>query len=439
MKSSLCTLFFLCFITLLQAQIVHIPDSSFKAALLANVTFVNINGDNEIQLSEAQAAHLVSVPNKGIRDLTGIENFINVRVLNFYDNNVTSADLRNLTKLQHLYCLKNQLTSLQLAPTASKLRLISASYNNLTSLVLPDTLDLLKKIYISHNQLTDLDLSAAHHLELANLTYNRLTNLSWSTTGIETILCSHNQFSTFKIQQPITYIDCSNNPMMDSLWFTAPISGSMSKLICDSSRLVYLNINESVDSLYCNDNLLTSLVFSMRPGIKYIKANSNKLKRIVFYNSSIKDIDIRNNELERLTIYNNAANNIINLNTTNNPDLYCIQTNRSIANAQANWVIDNQTTIASNCYSTWNSINTLSSLSEVSIYPNPTTSDIQLDLGQIYETVNILVYNSLGQQVNSSKQQHSQQATIVLPKAKGLYLLQVQTEKGQKNFNVIKQ
>jgi hypothetical protein len=39
---------------LLRAQIVHIPDANFKAALVGNSS-INTNGDDEIQVSEAEA------------------------------------------------------------------------------------------------------------------------------------------------------------------------------------------------------------------------------------------------------------------------------------------------------------------------------------------------------------------------------------------------
>jgi hypothetical protein len=39
---------------LLRAQIVHIPDANFKAALVGNGE-INTNGDDEIQVSEAEA------------------------------------------------------------------------------------------------------------------------------------------------------------------------------------------------------------------------------------------------------------------------------------------------------------------------------------------------------------------------------------------------
>ena len=68
------------------AQIVNIPDANFKAYLVGNPA-INTNGDNEIQLSEANGFNgRISCDNSNIADLTGIENFINISELNCSNN-----------------------------------------------------------------------------------------------------------------------------------------------------------------------------------------------------------------------------------------------------------------------------------------------------------------------------------------------------------------
>jgi hypothetical protein len=57
------------------AQVVNIPDANFKAALLSNRS-INTNGDNEIQVDEAQNYYgNINVSGKNIADLTGVEAF----------------------------------------------------------------------------------------------------------------------------------------------------------------------------------------------------------------------------------------------------------------------------------------------------------------------------------------------------------------------------
>jgi len=70
------TLLLLCGNSRLNAQIVTIPDANFKAELVAD-TMINTNQDTEIDSIEAAVyTGTISVVNKTIADLTGIEAFV---------------------------------------------------------------------------------------------------------------------------------------------------------------------------------------------------------------------------------------------------------------------------------------------------------------------------------------------------------------------------
>ena len=74
------------------SQIVNIPDSNFKAILLANPA-INTNGDLEIQISEADSFNdVLEISSAGINDLAGLESFTSVTELYCSGNNLTSID-----------------------------------------------------------------------------------------------------------------------------------------------------------------------------------------------------------------------------------------------------------------------------------------------------------------------------------------------------------
>ncbi len=81
------------------AQIVNIPDPGFKTELLNYVPVIDINHDNEIQVSEASAVTELNLFQS--YDLTGIQAFTNLEVLNV-NNSLIALDLSNLFKLKHL-------------------------------------------------------------------------------------------------------------------------------------------------------------------------------------------------------------------------------------------------------------------------------------------------------------------------------------------------
>ena len=137
-----------------KAQIVNIPDANFKAKLLtasttvhvastSNISLsgydvvtynpVDINGDGQIQDSEAQAIKYLDVSYASIIDLTGIESFTNLQFLNCRNNQLLSMNVNSLTSLKYLNCMSNQLTSLN-ATNSVDLHILRCNNNHITSL-----------------------------------------------------------------------------------------------------------------------------------------------------------------------------------------------------------------------------------------------------------------------------------------------------------------
>ena len=70
-----------------------IPDANFKAYLVGNSS-INTNADTEIQVSEASAYTFgIDCQSANISDLTGIEAFTALTVLECEANQLTSLDL----------------------------------------------------------------------------------------------------------------------------------------------------------------------------------------------------------------------------------------------------------------------------------------------------------------------------------------------------------
>ena len=133
-KSIFIALFFILALNVkTNAQIVNIPDSNFKAALVNNV-LINTNSDFEIQISEAESImYGLDVAGSGISDLTGIEAFINLTLLDCSDNFLTNLDLTSNTRLQILYCSENLLTDLNLTSN-NQIGFVECSHNQIQNL-----------------------------------------------------------------------------------------------------------------------------------------------------------------------------------------------------------------------------------------------------------------------------------------------------------------
>ena len=171
------------------AQIVNIPDANFKTALLTTLCastdestyhIADLNGDGEIQVSEALAVLWLDVHGQNIANLAGIEAFENLLSISCYSNQLTSLSLTN-PQLNRLRCSNNQLTSLNIS-SLTQLQTLDCGGNNLTSLDITN-FPILVMLWCNNNQLTEIDMSQnpllVHHVMGSNL----FTSLDFSATA----------------------------------------------------------------------------------------------------------------------------------------------------------------------------------------------------------------------------------------------------------------
>lgn len=173
-----------------KAQTITIPDANFVSWLQTNYPTCMNGNIMTTNCASIQNATLVSVSNKSISDLTGIEYFIN---------------------LDQFYCDNNLLTTL---PT------------------LPNTV---KRISCSHNQLTSLP-SLPNLLQNLSCYNNLLTSLPALPSSLMGLWCGNNNISCFPIFPSSLYFsnncNISGNPFtclpnyvsaMDSTTLTYPL------------------------------------------------------------------------------------------------------------------------------------------------------------------------------------------------------------------------
>jgi len=120
-------------LSLLKAQNVYIPDANFKA-LLVNDAAININGDAEIQVSEAATytgmIYVTAFPNL---DMTGISAFTGFDSLFCSVNQLTNLDVSGCVALTYLNCNSNQITNLNVSGCTA-LNYIDCTFNQITNL-----------------------------------------------------------------------------------------------------------------------------------------------------------------------------------------------------------------------------------------------------------------------------------------------------------------
>jgi len=276
--------------TLAQDPIVDFPDPNFKNALLQYYPDIDTNNDGEIQVSEAET-YTGGLDFYGffpmISDLTGIEHFINIAMLDVGASAITTLDLSSNTLLEQVYSDACQLTSINVSNCPE-----------------------LELLWCGNNYLTNLDVSNNPKLTSLGLDSNQITTLDVSNnTLLEVLYCFNNQ---------LTSLNLFNNT-------------ALKELLCDDNQLTKLNLNNNsnLKNLFCTGNQLTSLNLSN--------------------NTLLEELFCTGNQLTILNIKNGHNTDITNFEAKQNPNLICIQVDDA-SYSTTNWTdIDAVTTFSENC------------------------------------------------------------------------------------------
>lgn len=170
------------------AQTTAIPDSNFEQALI-NLGYDSGPIDGVVLTANINGVTNLTVVNKNISDLTGIEGFSNLNNLTCMVNPITILDLSQNIALTNLNCQSNQLTTLNVSQNFS-----------------------LSVINCSDNQLVTIDVSQNLSLTSLNCRYNQITDLDVTQNSALTVLqCSENMLSCLNVNN-------NNNTNMQTFW-----------------------------------------------------------------------------------------------------------------------------------------------------------------------------------------------------------------------------
>ncbi|RZJ73684.1 T9SS type A sorting domain-containing protein [Flavobacterium sp.] len=366
----------LLFAGMANAQTVTIPNPVFRAILLFsdttntiaigsdNVTPIKIdaNGDGLIQVSEALAVHQLNLGGFLMTDISGVEAFANLRVLecpnnqlstlnvnplvnltrlNCSGNALTSLDVTALTDLDFLFCENNQIANLNLG-TIPELKFVTADGNNLANLTL-NGLPKLAAVAVSNNQLTGISLSNLPMLQTLEVSHNQLTSLNVSQIpSLTQLLCFYNQLTSLDLSAVpnLTNLNCGENNIT-----TLNLNGltNLSNLQCSylPNNVVINgnNLNALTNFMYVGQN--SAVTFNGFPSLANITVNLaqptvtlnlsgfNANTNVYMFSGPVtnltvngigalqlKAINCSNNQLTALTL--NGINALKSLNCSNN-------------------------------------------------------------------------------------------------------------------------
>ena len=264
------------------------------------------------------------------------------------------------------------------------------------------------------NTITFLDVSDTNIVDLTGIE---------DFVALDTLYCQKNNIDT---------LDLSDNLNLTSL-------------LCWGNQLTNLNVsrNTRLMALSCGRNLLETLDVSNNTVLNELFCFKNQLTTLdLSKDTLLRTLQCNDNQLICLNLKNGKKNSLTNFNAIVNPNLTCIEVDDSTYSAD-NWTgIDGGVMFSTDCNNSCSSFGvsiTEQTLKNLSVYPNPSSGAITIDLGEIQEQLSATLYNNLGQVVFTQFFVNTTKIDLSIEAPSGIYFLQLTTPTTTKTIKVLKE
>lgn len=382
--------------------VVNIPDANFKNVLLNHTPTIDTNGDNEIQITEAEAfTGRITANGSSISDLTGIEAFINLSELNIANNNLTVLDISSNKKLTSVSCNRNSITSLK-ALSNSLLSFLNCSENNLSSIDISGATGLITFL-VNDSNIASIDISNSTDLQIFECSKNQLTSIDISkNTALQVFKCDENLLTSVDVAKNVdlTNLTCNTNQLTT---IDVSLNINLRSLVCAVNDLTSLDIstntqlrtlnfsandlttidlsnNLQLQALYFNGNQFTSIDLTNNTNLVELTCDSNQLTALdLSANSALRTLSCISNQLASLNIANGNNSNMTQMFAGTNSSLSCIQIDAGFTPpTDGTWLKDSTTSYGDNCLTKYTM--TLNATNG-SINTNPTATGNEFNAG----------------------------------------------------------
>lgn|GEM_PF-4888324 len=279
-----------------KAQFITIPDAKFAAWLQTNIP--SAMSGNQMDTTDATVTTytMISVESDSIGDLTGIQYFDSLKVLDCSNSAGTPTPNYFTTlpylpnSLSTLLCGNNSLTSLPALPNSMT---DLECYNNSLLHSLPTLPSSLLTLVCYGDSLTSLP-GLPSQLNSLLCSGNPLGSLPTLPNSLTTLVCIDNQLTSLPaLPNSISFMQCYNN-----LLTTLPaLPTSLGSLYCNDNQLTTLPaLPNSLTYLVCTNNLIDSLP-ALPNALSTLDANNNLLNTLPALPNSLTTLDCSVNPL----------------------------------------------------------------------------------------------------------------------------------------------
>lgn len=274
------TLFFLLFSLISYSQTITFADSNLKNALVNTLCVdtnnngigdidVDTNDNGEIELMEALVVTRLDIQSQSISNLSGIDQFSNLTILNCSSNPLVTLNLTNFTSLVLLQCDNCQLISLVL-DNMPNLTNVYASTNLFTSLDLSTT-GFIDGIFGDNQNLEYLNLKNGHDSQCLLLLMGSNTCTIFDGCPILNTICvDESEYPNF------TNIPLFNSNMVFTTYCTSTPGGGFNSVVgnlkydCGNQNInvnnARINLSNGTISGYTHTNSLGNYITYMGLG-----------------------------------------------------------------------------------------------------------------------------------------------------------------------------
>ena len=252
------------------------------------------DGNGSLSEAECMEVEELAMPNAGITDLKGVENFRNLQRVDVSQNTIGDfTPVKDLSSLQILKVNGNAASVLDVTGCSS-----------------------LKKLYAQNSTFSELHVTGLGSLEEVRIENNHLTDLDLTgLTSLRALSCYGNQLHTLDAR-PAAVLEVlqADSNGMESLLVEG--LGNLKTLHCQNNNLQQISLSGlgALEEFNAANNSLTELIVDEATALKTVLAGNNQLSG-EFRFGTAKQVSVENNQITNLI---GAEENIAYLNFNNN-------------------------------------------------------------------------------------------------------------------------
>ena len=252
------------------------------------------DGNGSLSEAECMEVEELAMPNAGITDLKGVENFRNLQRVDVSQNTIGDfTPVKDLSSLQILKVNGNAASVLDVTGCSS-----------------------LKKLYAQNSTFSELHVTGLGSLEEVRIENNHLTDLDLTgLTSLRVLSCYGNQLHTLDARPAaaLEVLQADSNGM-ESLLVEG--LGNLKTLHCQNNNLQQISLSGlgALEEFNAANNSLTELIVDEATALKTVLAGNNQLSG-EFRFGTAKQVSVENNQITNLI---GAEENIAYLNFNNN-------------------------------------------------------------------------------------------------------------------------